>query len=59
MTSVESMEISTVNTASGSYEIAGRSNRPDAFLIGDTVETSRFPTNTLDAGVTLTVTTPS
>ena len=54
MTNVSSMEITAANTSSGSYERAGNSNKQDAFLIGDKVETGLFPTNTLDAGVTAT-----
>lgn len=54
MTGVQSMEIANLNTASGSYEVPGSSNMADAYLIGDKVETGRFPTNSLDNGVTIT-----
>lgn len=54
MTSVQSMEITSANTASGSYESTGSSNVEDAFLIGDKVETGVFPTNTLDRCVSVT-----
>lgn len=54
MTNVAYMEITTSNTSSGSYEEPGGSNRPDAFLIGDVIETGKFPTNTLEDAVTVT-----
>ena len=54
MTDVAYMAITTANTASGSYEEPGGSNRPDAFLIGDVIETGKFPTNTLEDAVTVT-----
>ena len=54
MTSVVYMEIGTTNVSSGSYEVSGRSNREDAFLIGDKVETLMFPPNTLEAALTVT-----
>ena len=54
MTSVQSMEITGINTASGSYEQTGSSNVADAFLIGDKVETGSFPANTLDTAYTVT-----
>ncbi len=54
MTDVKSMEITSANTASGSYETVGSSNVADAFLIGDKVETGKFPTNTLDTAYTVT-----
>lgn len=54
MTDVQYMEIANLNTSSGSYEVAGSSNMEDAYLIGDKVETSTFPANTLEAGVTIT-----
>lgn len=53
MTNIDYMEISSGNTQSGSYEVAGNSNREDAFLIGDKVETGLFPANTLDSGVSV------
>ena len=54
MTSIESMEITSENTSSGSYERAGTSDRFDAFIIGDKVETAIFPANTLEQAVTIT-----
>jgi len=54
MTDVKSMEITSANTTSGSYETVGSSNVADAFLIGDKVETGKFPTNTLDTAYTVT-----
>ncbi len=54
MTSVQSMEMPTPNTTSGSYEVPGNGNVSDAYIIGDTVEVSRFPANTLEQGVTIT-----
>ncbi len=55
MTGVQYMEIANLNTASGSYEVTGNSNLADAYIIGDKVETSTFPSNTLESGVTITV----
>ena len=54
MTGIESMEITSANTSSGSYERAGTSDRFDAFIIGDSVETGLFPTNTLEQAVSIT-----
>ena len=48
------MEITSANSASGSYEQTGSSNVADAFIIGDKVETGNFPTNTLNSAYTVT-----